>query len=176
MKSTLITFFFIAAVSALSLQAQENTPPESAANVMKKAIAQAKAENKNVFVKYSASWCGWCKKMSGQMKSDELKKFFDDNYVTAELVVLESAKNKQLENPGSMDVLTQHGGQKSGLPFWVILDKNGKLLEDSFNAKKENLGCPATKEEVDEFIGKLKRTSDLNESQLSLISEVFTRK
>lgn len=171
MKLQLIALLLLTTVFTVSVNAQD-----SAANIMEKALSQAKAENKHVFVKYQASWCGWCKKMSGQMKSDELKKFFDDNYVTAELVVMESPKNKQLENPGSMDVLTQHGGSTSGLPFWVILDKNGKLLEDSFNAKKENLGCPATKEEVDEFIGKLKRTSALNESQLAEIATVFAKK
>lgn len=62
------------------------------------------------------------------------------------MIVKESDKNKHLENPGSDDFLKNHKGEKSGLPFWIILDNTGVLIEDSFNAKGDNLGGPATKQ------------------------------
>ena len=37
--------------------AQENI--ESTKTVMNNAFSKAKIENKNVFVMFSASWCGW---------------------------------------------------------------------------------------------------------------------
>jgi hypothetical protein len=72
--------------------------------------------------------------------------------------------------------LTKFKGQNSGIPFFLILDKKGNLLEDSFNSKGENLGCPASKEEVEEFVKMLKATSDLNEKELEVIFQKFLLK
>lgn len=171
MKLELTTLLLITALFTVSVKAQE-----SAHSIVEKALSQAKTENKNVFVKYSASWCGWCKKMSAQMKSEELKAFFEDNYVIVQLIAKESAKNKQLENPGSNELMASQGGDKAGLPFWVILDKDGKLIEDSFNSEGNNLGCPASGDEIPEFIAKLKKTSKLTDMQLGKIAEVFAAK
>ena len=171
MKFKLIILVFIATIFTTQTQAQD-----PASNILENAITQAKAENKNVFVKYSASWCGWCKKMDKQMKGDSCKTFFDSNYVIVTLVVKESDNNKHLENPGSIDFLTKHKGEKSGLPFWVILDQSGNVIEDSYNSEGANLGCPATEEEVADFIVKLKNTSNLNEDNLNIIAQEFLSK
>ena len=171
MKLKLITLLFIAATFTIQTEAQN-----SASSILENAFTQAKAENKNVFVKYSASWCGWCKKMDKQMKSDDCKSFFDTNYVIVTLVVNESKNNKHLENPGAIDFLKKHKGEKSGLPFWVILDNTGNLIEDSFNSKGENLGCPATKKEVEYFITILKKTSNLTEKDLDIVANIFLSK
>lgn len=36
---------------------------DTASDILKNASKKAKLENKNVFVMFNASWCGWCKKM-----------------------------------------------------------------------------------------------------------------
>ena len=171
MKLKLIILLFIATAVTIQAKAQD-----SASSILEKAYTQAKAENKNVFVKYSASWCGWCKKMDKQMKSDSCKSFFDNNYVIVTLVVNESEKNKNIETPGGIDVLKKHKGEKSGLPFWVILDSSGNLIEDSFDDTGENLGCPATEKEVENFITILKNTSSLTEENLNTIAKTFLSK
>ena len=171
MKLKLIVLLFIATLFTIKAKAQN-----SASNILENAFSQAKAENKNIFVKYSASWCVWCKKMDKQMKSNSCKSFFDTNYVVVTLVVNESKNNKHLENPEAIDFLKIHKGEKSGLPFWVILDSTGVLIEDAYNAKGENLGCPVTKNEVTDFIAILKKTSNLDEEKLNTISEVFLSK
>jgi thioredoxin-related protein len=171
MKLKLITLLFLATICTIQTKAQDN-----AASILEKAYTKAKAENKKVFVKYSASWCGWCKKMEKQMKSESCKPFFDSNYVMVTLVVQESKNNRHLETPGAMEVLTKHKGEKSGLPFWVILDNTGHLIENSFDSKGQNLGCPATKEEVKEFISILKKTSTISDKNLNTISKVFLAK
>ncbi|MXN93151.1 DUF255 domain-containing protein [Flavobacterium sp. Sd200] len=152
------------------------TAQEQASVLMQQATAQAKKEHKNVFVMFHASWCGWCKKMTKNMNSPACKKFFDDNFVTVELTVQESPKNKNLENPGADELLEQYKGEKAGLPFWVILDDKGKVLTDSFNSKGENLGCPSAVDEVAEFKIKLKKASKLNDRQIAVIAETFTIK
>ena len=167
----LIILLFIATVFTVQTKAQN-----SASSILENALIKAKAENKNVFLKYSASWCGWCKKLDEQMKNDSCKSFFDSNYVIVTLVVNESKKNRHLENPGATDFLRKHKGEDKGLPFWVILDNTGVLIEDSLNAKGKNLGYPGKKKEVQSFITILKKTSNLTEENLNIIKEVFLLK
>jgi hypothetical protein len=62
------------------------------------------------------------------------------------------------------------------MPFWVIFDVNGNVLENSLDSNGRNLGCPATEEEVNQFMSKLKNTSELNEKQLEIINGVFVKK
>ncbi|MNE82379.1 hypothetical protein D3C80_1790990 [compost metagenome] len=124
---------------------------------------------------YHASWCSWCKKMEANMQNETIKPFFDKNYVTTFLTVQER-KDKSLENPGADEILKKYKADNSGIPFWQIYDANGKLLADSFDLKGQNLGCPATKEEVAEFTDKLKKTSSLTEKQRKKIEDVFVLK
>ena len=149
---------------------------KSANTILKTAYSNAEKENKNVIVIFHASWCGWCKTMDKKIMSADCKNLFKDNYVIEHLVVNESKKNKHLENPGAMDVLKKYGGEKSGIPFWLIFNSKGKLLENSFNPEGQNLGCPATKEEVALFIKKLKNTSSLTTKDLAIISKTFQSK
>ncbi len=149
---------------------------ESSKEILMKATEQAQKENKNVFIMFHASWCGWCKKMDSKMNDPACKALFDNNYVIEHLVVKESPANKKLENPGAEDLLAQYKGSNSGIPFWLFFDENGKFLEDSFDLKGNNLGCPVSKEEVSLFIDKLRKTSSLNEDELATIAKVFLLK
>lgn len=107
------------------------------------------------------------------MANEACAKSFTDNYVIVHLVVKESPKNKNLENPGAEDLLKKFKGEQAGLPFWAMLDAKGALLADAFNAKGENIGCPGTAEEVAEFTAKLKKTSKMTDKQLAVIKETF---
>jgi tetratricopeptide (TPR) repeat protein len=147
----------------------------NASELLEKAYNKAKAENKNVFVKYNASWCGKCKKMDSKMKADSCKSMFENNYVFVSLVVKESSKNKYLETPGAIDFLKKHNGEGYGLPFWVVLNKNGDLLEDSFYIKGQNMGCPESEIEVAEFINILRKTSNITKEGLDVIAKEFLR-
>lgn len=148
--------------------------------VMKAAYEKAAKENKNVLVIFHASWCGWCHKMDASLNDSSCKQFFDDNYVIAHLVVNESKGKEQLENPGAEEFKTKYHGKDQGLPFWLIFDKKGKLLADSKMRqpgdgpeKGENSGCPAAENEVNFFLGLLKKTSHLTDAQLDIIGKRF---
>lgn len=158
---------------ASSVSAQQ---PETATVLLNNAYKQAKKENKHVFVMFHASWCGWCKKMEAYMESPALKPLFDKNYIFVPLTVNESPKNKQLENPGAIDILKKYKAEKTGIPFFLIFDANGKLIEDAFDANGQNIGCPSTKEEVAEFTTMLRNTSKLTNKELAMIANTFTIK
>ncbi|QTD37987.1 thioredoxin family protein [Polaribacter batillariae] len=145
--------------------------------LLNEAKITAQKEGKAIFIKFEASWCGWCHKMTKDMKANKTKDFFNNNYVIVPVVVKESAKNKNLENPGSTELLKKYGGDKAGLPFWVILDANLKLITNSYNDKNQNLGGPASAEEVAAFIGKIKKTAKhISEKDIENIKNQFTLK
>jgi len=102
------------------------------------------------------------------MKNDSCKSFFDSNYVIVTLVVNESKKNRHLENPGATDFLRKHKGEDKGLPFWVILDNTGVLIE-------KGRGYPGGWR-LRRFITSLKKTSNLTEENLNIIEEIFLLK
>lgn len=162
-------------------KAQET--PEKADLILNNAIKKATLENKNVFIMFHASWCGWCKKMDASMKTKSINGFFESSYVIEHLVVQESKNKKHLENPGSAEILKKYGGDNSGIPYWLIFDSNGILLADSkmienklvLKEEGNNIGCPGTNEEVASFIYKLKSTSNLTDKQLALIATEFRK-
>ena len=149
---------------------------EKANVVLNKALTQAKAENKNVLLVFHASWCGWCKLMEKNMELPTTKPLFDKNYVTAYLDVQERGEKKSLENPGGQELMNKYKGETAGLPFWLMLSPKGEVLADSFNEKGENIGSPASPEEVASFLVKLEKTSKLNKTELQTIQQVFVKK
>ena len=171
MKYTKILF-----LAFLLCFAQTAFSQESAEVVIQKAKEQAKKQDKNVLVFFHASWCSWCKKMDKNMNAESTKKLFDQNYVLASLDVQERGDKKKLENPDGEQFMAKYGGEKAGLPFFVFLNSKGEVLQTSLNDNNENIGCPSTDEEVEIFLDKLKKTSELNEKQLEIIAKVFLEK
>ncbi len=156
---------------------------QSAETILKDAAVKAKAENKKIIVLFHASWCGWCKKMDISMNDPVCKKYFDDNFITVHLTVDESEGKKHLETPGADLVKKKYKGETAGLPFWLILDANQQLLADSYMRKPgvskdeagENIGCPASEEEVAAFITILQQTTKLKAEELAIIAERFKK-
>ena len=161
--------------------AKSQTKPEFATKIMKHAEAEAAKTNKNVFVIFHASWCIWCHRMDTAMNDNSIKLFFDNNFVIIHLTVDESEGKKDLENPGANELRTQFHGDQQGIPFWVIIDKNGKVLADSRIHSEDgkltgnNVGCPTQPDEVSYFIKVLKKTSRLTNSQLAMVQARFLK-
>ena len=162
-----------------SINAQEK--PATADDIMNNAIKQASDEGKSIFLMFHASWCGWCKKMDASINDETCRDYFDKNFVVTHMVVKESAGNKHLENPGADELLAKYKGDKSGIPFWLIFDGKGKLIEDSFiraegvglDQPGSNIGCPAQDDEVAIFIEKLKKAEPMSDDEAARISGRF---
>ena len=172
-KLLLISTLFLITVSTIAQRA------ESAKEILDAAYKRATAENKKVLLIFHASWCGWCHKMDSSINDPACKKFFADNYVITHLVVHESEGKKHLENAGADNLLKQYKAFDSGIPFWVVLDKKGNLLYDSFiknaDGSSSIIGCPASSKEVNTFIKILKASSSLSEKELSVIAAIFRK-
>jgi len=157
---------------AFASKAQQ-TP--SADEVLKEARIKAAKENKKVLVIFHASWCGWCHKMDASLNDSSVKNFFDKNYIITHLTILESQDKKNLENPGADELNKKWGGENQGIPFWVIMDKDGNILADSHIEPGKNVGCPASVEEVAHFIKVLKKTSSISDEQIVAVEKRFRR-
>ncbi len=164
----------------LAQTAGAQTSPASADQVLKQAGEQAGKEGKNVFFMFHASWCGWCRKMEASLNDPSCKQLFENNYVIKYLTVFESKGKENQENPGALQLLAKYKGSDYGIPYWLIFDKDGKLLTDSKMRPAgasldagENIGCPTSEDEVNEFINKLKATSKMNPDQLEVIRKRF---
>lgn len=174
---SLLLFF---SITSATLYAQKSLP---SGKIMAEAYQKAAKEKKNVIVVFKASWCGWCKKMIAAINDESCRELFNKYYVITELTVDERGENKNLENVGADIIRKKYKGEKAGLPFWLIMDKDGKKLEDSYMRKEnqsadepgESIGCPASDEEVAAFCIKLKNTSKLNDQEIAVIAERFKK-
>lgn len=174
-SSLLIAFVLLTGM----VMAQDAVP--TAKSVMDQAFMKASQSNKRVLLMFHASWCGWCRKMDSSLNDISCKKYFDDNFVIEHLTVQESKGKEYLENPGAEALMNSYNGKEQGLPYWVILDKNGKLLFDSQIRKKDkdgilkgsNIGCPASADEVKTFVGMLRETTSLKDVELDAIAKRF---
>ena len=176
-------YLFVAVSACLFLtetvSGQHRQP--TAGEIMQEALQTATKENKNVFIIFHASWCGWCHKMDSAINDKSCKDFFYKNYIIRHLVVDEYGDKKNLENPGANELRTKYHGDNEGIPFWLIFDKEGNLLADSqarptdadLNTKGENIACPATQKEVAYFIEVLKKTSQISEAEQTAVQERF---
>ncbi len=181
LKNVLVGVFSIAFVSTV-VRAQNI--PASAETVFKEAMVKASEQDKKIFILFQASWCGWCHTMERFMNDTSCEELFKNNYVVYHLAVKESDDKKHLENPGAEAMLEKYHGEKSGIPFWLIFDKNGNLLADSqirpagagMNTPGQNVGCPSEPQEIAYFIKVLKETSSMNDQQLAVIKSRFSRK
>ncbi len=181
MKNILLAslFIFIATVSFA-----QTAPVLDANTVLQNAQQKAKQEKKKIFLKFTASWCGWCHKMDAAMKDSSTLKLFTNNYIIAYLDVMEMGDKKNLEHKGGIDIMKNYGGNNQGLPYWVILDEKGKLLANSLikgdgenldSPKGNNAGCPASDNEIPYFLRVLKSTSKLTDAELEIIKVRFEK-
>jgi thiol-disulfide isomerase/thioredoxin len=135
--------------------------PASAEEALTTALSQAKRENKRVFVQFSAPWCGWCHKLSDYLSRDDVSKVFTAAFVPVKIDVDRMT--------GGADLNRKHGGEKQGLPFFVILDADAKALADS-KGPEGNVGCPVAPAEIAHFIKVVRQTAPrLNNEQIAIL-------
>jgi thioredoxin-related protein len=159
-KFKLFAIIIIVLVLALPALAQS-----AAENVLSEAQARAASEHKNVFLIFSASWCGPCHQLDGFLQTPDLKTIVDKYFVIANLHIAEEAtKHPERNTPGSdtlLQKLTGNDPKNTGVPFIILIDPNGKPIVNSDRpvpgTSAENIGYPVLPEEIAWFMEMLKR-------------------
>lgn len=127
-----------------------------AERMLAEAREKAKTENKRVFFIASASWCGPCRLLSRFLAAH--KEELQDHYVFVKIDI-----SRDLHADSLCKSLQQ--GKHEGVPWYAILDENGKPLTTS-NAPKtdsrsdsSNIGFPSSQEGIEHFLTMLKQTA-----------------
>ncbi len=135
--------------------------PVSAEAVMSSAIAKAKSESKQVFAHFSAPWCSWCKKFDAYFAREDVVAIFDSAFVRVKIDIERMTDGE--------DVAEEFGKDEGlGIPFFAVIDGNGKKLVDSVGPEG-NCGYPVEDFEVAYYMDVLKKTSKLPAGKLATL-------
>ncbi|MBX3394215.1 MAG: thioredoxin family protein [Phycisphaerae bacterium] len=144
-------------------------PAPSADDLLKSALARAEKEKKAVFVQFSAPWCVWCHRLDDYLLRPEIAEVFDRAFVTVKVDVDRFRGGKEFN--------AKHGGENQGLPYFVILDSEGKKIGDSVAAPESNIGFPASPSEIAHFVKVVRKTAPgLSEKDLSVLEAGLSKK
>ncbi|MGG9962309.1 thioredoxin family protein [Ferruginibacter sp. SUN106] len=132
------------------------------------ALTKAKKEHKNVFIIFTATWCGPCNYLKRGLYDVYNVQFFEKNYVILELYNHELGTKKSFENHGGDSIRAAYKGDTTSVPYWLIVNPVGKKLygESGFSNYPKDLT---------RFIKVLKETSHLNDSELQMIYDRFNQ-
>lgn len=97
-------------------------PAENAEAGLQKAIAEAKAQKKHVFVQIGGNWCVWCARFNDYSTQDtQIDSLVKANYVVYHMNYSKENKNEKL--------LAKYGyPQRFGFPVFLVLDASGNRL------------------------------------------------
>lgn len=170
MKVLFITVFIF--VNTNILFSQSRLP---ASHLIDSVFQKARAGKKNVFLLFTATWCGPCNELKRAIHDEYNIQYFENNYVILELYGSEVGDKKKDENPGTKDVIVKYEGDTSALPYWIILNSKGVKLQDNYiktdsnSTKKENIGFSFRPENLNQFLSFIKKTSKLTNNELKMI-------
>jgi hypothetical protein len=123
------------------------------------ALAQARSQNKRVFVEESANWCGWCHVLARYL--DRHRSLIEKDYVWITV--------DPRFTHGEEVIKKLRSNRKGGIPWVVILDADGKPLITS-EGPEGNIGYPGEPKEIEHFEKMLRTTShNLSDAEIKIL-------
>ena len=138
--------------------------PRDAEKVVAEALRQAATADKRVFLHLGAPWCPWCRKLDAFLVQREVAELLARDFVDLKIDV-----DRMTKGP---DVAKRfRPAQKGGIPWFAVLDAQGKVLATS-DGPHGNIGFPSEPEDITFFSGMLKNNGKrLSPAQLGQIEE-----
>jgi thiol-disulfide isomerase/thioredoxin len=150
-------------VAFLALSSLVSAAPPSAEQVVRRAQVRAAKEGKNVLLVFHASWCPWCRRLDVLLNDSRFKEPFAKSYVVGKITVRERSELRSMENTGWASLMRRlRGAVEQDVPYLVVLSPQGEKLGDSYRPPHGkipgNAGFPRKDEEIDAFVGLVRRT------------------
>ena len=169
-------------VTPLALAAATPDGGPSAADILSKAEAQARAEHKNILMDFDASWCSNCRLFDRFLADPQMHATLSRAFVFATMDTGEQADDaKHTNTPGGLEFEKSIGGNGQGFPWMAMLDADGKPIVNSDRpdpkekSGKSNIGYPDAPEEIDWFVGMLRNAGpQLSQQDLASVHAWLT--
>lgn len=142
-----------------------NTVPIlDAQELLASALKRAKAENKRVIVQETATWCGPCRLLSRYLIKEQ--HLWERDYIW---IKMDHRWTDAFEIMKKM-----RDGAQGGIPWWAILDKDGKVLVTSNDESGANIGFPSDQSGRAHFRTMLEKTAiRLNPNEINTLVEAL---
>jgi thioredoxin-related protein len=124
--------------------------PRDAEALLRDALARASSDDKKVFLRFGAPWCGWCHKLDDFLARPEISAILDRDFVMLKIDIDRMKSGK--------DVLSRYRPQESGIPWFIILDAKGEKLARSETPDGSNIGYPVEPKEIETFMAMITAT------------------
>ena len=125
--------------------------PKDAEAVLHDGLARASSEDKRVFLAFGAPWCGWCHKLADWMAQPEVAAILDRDFTIVRVDTDRMTHGKEI-------LKRFRPSDQGGIPWFAVLESNGKSLGDS-DGPQGNIGYPFKPEEIDHFMTLITKVS-----------------
>lgn len=116
----------------LALLNAHTVPTFDAQELLATALKQAKQENKRIIIQETATWCGPCRLLSRFLVKE--RNLWERDYIWIKIDHRWTGSDEMMK--------TMRAGAQGGIPWWAILDKDGKVLVTSNDEEGTNIGFP----------------------------------
>jgi protocatechuate 3,4-dioxygenase beta subunit len=157
-----------------ALLRQHKLATRDAQAMLSEALANARADDRRVFLILSASWCGPCRMLARFLAAH--KGELERHYVFVKLDISRDAHADAIRE--------RYEGKDAanGVPWYIILDGDGKPLitsnaEEAEEYGSTNIGFPSSPTGIEHFLKMLKQTAPrLSAETLTILREGLARK